>query len=87
MQVWLVEEDACVSHWVIAACEERAKEIVRDFAKDSGYEEELGELSCEPFASDAELCIDCEGVKIRHSAKEWLHIYEFKPKYLACSEY
>lgn len=83
MKVFKVTEDDIVYHWVIS----RNEELARKFIKDGNFlSDDTETLNFEEVPLNEELTIDL-GKKITHTIEDWIYIYDFKPRYLACSEY
>lgn len=88
MQIWNVDEDGCVYHWVIAEDAAAAIEFVKAMNRDAGAEhDEPPPYEATLVPRDKELRIDLGSCKVAHTAEEWLAIYDHKARYLACSEY
>ena len=86
--VFKISEDNCVFHWVIAYNQEHAIDIFHKNNIDShGYESEAESVTVDKLPLDTPLTIDCSGIKIKLSVEEWSAIYDYTPRYLACSEY
>jgi len=83
MRCYRVEQDGYVIHWGIARDVHDALNLAKENSPD-----------CEPDAQwtawelprDESLCITLGTFNITHTAAEWLEIYDYERRYLACSE-
>jgi len=88
MKVFRATEQHLVNHWVIALNAETARDLViKEREEEIKEREEEVDLFLTTLNDKDNLTIDFEGKKITHTCEEWLYIYDFKPRYLACSEY
>ena len=85
MKIWQIDEDGCVFHWVIAADADAAKALaIKCFPEINPDTEEIG---CEEVPAEKELTFHAEIKPIKHTAEEWLIIYDYAEEYLGCSEF
>ena len=84
MRVFRVEQDGCVHHWCIAQDSPGAIALVKEHSPDHEPDAvwEAWELPM-----DVSLSITLGTLKITHTAAEWLEIYDYGLRYLACSEF